>query len=77
MVLFSGKHHEPTRQKVNADMQDLCKLLLSSRLTVVSHEAKEEAASGCPDRLETHTHEYFTETRALKIENAIIKCYFS
>ena len=25
----------------------------------------------CPDGLETHTHEYFTEIRALKIKNAI------
>ena len=27
----------------------------------------------CPDRLETHTHEYFTGTNALKIKNAITK----
>ena len=40
------------------------------RLTVVSHEAKEEAAT---DRLATHAHEYFTGTDALKIENAITR----
>ena len=27
----------------------------------------------CPDRLETHTREYFTGTRVLKIKNGIIK----
>ena len=41
-----------------------------SRLTVVSREAKEEAA---PDGLETHTREYYTGTRVVKIENAITK----
>ena len=34
------------------------------RLTVVSREAKEEAAT---DRLATHVYEYFTGTDALKI----------
>ena len=37
---------------------------------VVSHEAKEEAAT---DRLAIHAHEYFTGTDALKIQNAITR----
>ena len=45
-----------------------------SRLTVVSHEAKEEAYSKqCTNRLKTHTHKYFTGTKVQKTENDITK----
>ena len=58
---------------VSSYLQDLLYMLRISRLTVVSRKAKEEAASGAPDELETHAREYYTATRVVKIENAITK----
>ena len=44
------------------------KLLIQSRLTVVSCEAKEEVPC---DGLSMNAHKYFTRTNLVKIKNAI------
>ena len=47
---------------------------MGSRLTVVSREAKEEAASGAPtDSRLTRMSNNYTATRVVKFENAITK----
>ena len=53
-------------------MQPVKPYIKRSRLTTVSHDAKEEAASGAPTNSRL-THEYFTGTRVVKIKNTITK----
>ena len=46
-------------------------------LSISTHSSESRGQGGSrkqrPDGLETHTREYFTGTRVVKIENAIIK----